>query len=243
MKKTLRIAVCEDTQSELDSLLAILDASKIPLTYTVFRTGEELLQIYQVNSFDLIFMDIYMGGLTGIETVAELRKIDEAVNIAFTTTCLDFTLESYRLDALKYIEKPVRPRAINELLQLVQLKVENVPKLTVTIKGHEVQIPLTEILCIEQKGNYFFIHRLGDEPIKVAGKIPPLLDQLDPDAFYQCHKSYIVHFAFVKALNKEFLMFEMMEGDNVHIKRDGFWKTKKAYEDYLFTKARRIPHE
>jgi len=68
--------------------------------------------------FDLIFMDIYLDGLSGVETVWRGRERDEFVPAAFTTSSLDFALDSYRLNVEKYLEKPVSQKAVDEILAL-----------------------------------------------------------------------------------------------------------------------------
>ena len=119
---TLNVAICEDNRLELTYLLNIINESTIPTTCTTFNSGEDFIKDYEVGVYDLIYMDIYMKGMTGIDTIKTIREVDPNVLVAFTTTSLDFTLESYRLDAIKYIEKPVSKKAVTDLLELALLK-------------------------------------------------------------------------------------------------------------------------
>ena len=75
-----------------------------------FASSEELLEAFRPGGFDLLLMDIYMDGMTGVEAVRKIREMDETIPIAFTTTSTEHTLESYRLSVLKYLEKPVRQK-------------------------------------------------------------------------------------------------------------------------------------
>ncbi|MEG0895540.1 MAG: LytTR family DNA-binding domain-containing protein, partial [Oscillospiraceae bacterium] len=149
--ETLKIAICEDTHSEEEKLLALLNKSDIPTSCTVFTSGEALLKTYEPQAFDLLLMDIYMGGITGVETVSKIREIDEDVPVAFITTSTDHALESYRLSALKYIEKPFKQKDIEEILTLAQLKKSNVPSLVIKKNGIEEKIPFSQILYLEQQ--------------------------------------------------------------------------------------------
>ncbi len=101
MELPLQIAICEDLPEELARLRGILEQSKISHEIEYFASGETFLAGFQLHRYDLIFMDIYMGGMTGIETAAEVRKIDSKVAIVFTTSSLEYALESYRLGAMK----------------------------------------------------------------------------------------------------------------------------------------------
>ena len=140
---TLNIAICEDNRLELTYLLDIINESDIPTTCTTFNSGEDFIKDYEVGVYDLIYMDIYMKGITGIDTIKTIREMDPNVLVAFTTTSLDFTLESYRLDAIKYIEKPVSKKAVTDLLELALLKVKSKPCFTIKQDGNQISIPFS----------------------------------------------------------------------------------------------------
>lgn len=241
--KYLNIAICEDNLDEQKHLLHIISNSKFMTKVTVFNCGKSLLSEFQAGKFDMIFMDIYMNGITGIETVTAIREIDENVSIAFTTTSTDHTLESYRLDAIKYIEKPVKEKSILKLLELVLLKKENTPELVLKIKGQTSCIPFERILYIEQKSHTLHLFLTGDELFKANEKIDSIIKQFEGQSFLRCHKSYLVNFFYVKNLDKELMVFAMKNGKNVHIRRESMSKARKAFEAYLFKMARGLDNE
>lgn len=236
--ENLQIAVCEDSIEEQDRILYILENSNFPVEITVFNCGEPLLENYIAGKFDLIFMDIYMTGISGVETVTQIRKFDENVPIAFTTTSTDHTLESYRLNALKYIEKPVQERAVYELLELAQLRKKNAPHLTLKIRGKEVAIQFEKIVHIEQKSHNIFLLLTGGEIIKANERLEHIEPQFEGRDFFRCHKSFLVNLSYVKNLDKELMVFIMKEGKNVHIRRDSMVIARKAFETHLFKMSR-----
>src|SRR5699024_1320048 len=131
----LRLAICDDLPEEREALLALLEQAPIATVCAQFASSEELLEAFRPGGFDLLLMDIYMDGMTGVEAVRKIREMDETIPIAFTTTSTEHTLESYRLSVLKYLEKPVRQKDINDLLHLVKLQRDSVPRLTVRQNG------------------------------------------------------------------------------------------------------------
>jgi len=129
MSDVLKIAVCEDETDQRNRLLALLDESSIKNTYSVFENGEKLLKVFERGKYDLILMDIYMDSeLSGIETVKLIRKKDKDISVAFVTTSKDHALESYRLSAIKYIEKPYSKENIENTLRLALLKSRMYPR-------------------------------------------------------------------------------------------------------------------
>lgn len=238
--ESLQIGLCEDRIEEQDRILHILENSNFPVKITVFNCGEELLENYTERKFDLIFMDIYMTGISGVETVTQIRKFDEHVPIAFTTTSTDHTLESYRLNALKYIEKPVKEKAVYELLELAQLRKKNTPHLTLKIRGKEVAIQFEKIVHIEQKSHNIFLLLTGGEIIKVHERLENIESQFEGRDFFRCHKSFLVNLSYVKNLDKELMIFIMKKGKNVHIRRESMVIARKSFETYLFKMSRSV---
>lgn len=123
----LRLAICDDLPEEREALLALLEQAPIATVCAQFASSEELLEAFRPGGFELLLMDIYMDGMTGVEAVRKIREMDETIPIAFTTTSTEHTLESYRLSVLKYLEKPVRQKDINDLLHLVKLQRDSAP--------------------------------------------------------------------------------------------------------------------
>lgn len=234
----LYIAVCEDSITEQEQLLAILKRSEIPTEITFFTNGEDFLTVYQQGNYDLLLMDIYMNGINGVEAVTEIRKTDQTLPIAFVTTSTDHALESYRLDAIKYIEKPVNEKAILELLKFTLFKKEREPRLMLKVGGENRTLPFGRILYVEQKDHALFFYLLGGEVLRITGKLNKIEPQFEGQPFFRCHKSYLVNLSHVMELDKGFLMFVMNEGSKVYIRRESLSKAKKAYEAHLFATVR-----
>ncbi len=240
MPETLRIAVCDDTAKERENLAAILADTKIKNVAYFFVSGEEFLNSYEANKYDLIFMDIYMEQQTGVDVVTEIRKIEEDVPVAFATTSKEHALDSYRLDVIKYLEKPLQKNSVEAVLRLAKEKKENVPKLTIHVNSNTINIPFFEIVYLEQIASKVSIHKTDGTTIYFRAKLTNLIEDLDEDIFFPCHKSYIVNFSHVVSLDKELLLFEMKGGGNVYIRRNTLSAARKAYENYLFSKVRGI---
>lgn len=236
--EALRVAICEDSPAEQDNLLALIEKSGVSARCDVFNSGEDFLASYQPGTYGLIFMDIYMGALSGVETVAAIRKADENVPVAFVTSSTEHTLESYRLGVLRYIEKPVTEKAVCKLLEFARLKQESAPRLVLKIDGQEVGIPFDRIVYAEQKAHHLVLYLTGGEVVQAVERLDVVAPQFEGQAFFRCHKSYLVNLACIQNFDRALLVFRMKEGSNVHIRRESMGEARKAYENYLFSKAR-----
>ena len=236
--ESLRLAICDDLPEEREKLLALLEQAPIATNCTQFGSSEELLEAFRPGKFDLLLMDIYMDGMTGVEAVQKIREMDEAIPIAFTTTSTEHTLESYRLSVLKYLEKPVRQKDIDDLLRLVKLQKDSAPRLAIQQNGKTQKLPLSELMVLEQQGHHVVLSLKGGSTIQLYGKLSDLLPQLEGQPFFCPHKSYCVNLAFVRRINEEYQCYKMSDGKNVPISRANRAGARRAWEDYLFARTR-----
>ena len=234
----LNLAICDDLPKEREALLALLEQAPIATNCTQFGSGEELLEAFSPNTFDLLLMDIYMDGMTGVEAVQKIREMDEHIPIAFTTTSTEHALESYRLSVLKYLEKPVKQKDLDDLLHLVKLQRDSAPRLTIRQNGETQRLPLSELMVLEQQGHHVVLSLKGGSTIQLYGKLSDLLPQLEGQPFFCPHKSYCVNLAFVRRINEEYQCYKMSDGKNVPISRTNWAKAKRAWEDFLFAQTR-----
>lgn len=237
----LRIAICDDMEDDAEKLSAMLKECKTPAVCEIFSSGEALLEAYRPQKYDLLLTDIYMGGMSGVDAVAKIREIDEDIPVAFITTSTEFTLQSYRLSALKYIEKPVQLRDLEDILNLAMLKRDNAPHLLLHKNGREYAIPFYQILYLEQQNHLLHIYLKNGSSEQFYEKLSAVLPQLEEQGFFSPHKSFAVNLAFVRDIDTDYRCFIMVNDKNIPIRRESMGKAKKALEAYLFRKTRGCP--
>ena len=107
----LRCAIVEDSPRELEHLkecLARYSAERdIPLETTAFGDAASFLEHYRAD-YDIVFMDIELPGINGMEAAHRLREIDQQVILIFVTNMAQFAVKGYEVDALDYIIKPAQ---------------------------------------------------------------------------------------------------------------------------------------
>ncbi|MEA5060439.1 Transcriptional regulatory protein YpdB [bioreactor metagenome] len=239
MKEELHIGVCEDEGAAAQHLLSCIEESGIPAHCVAFTSSEELLAEFRQGLYDILFIDIYLTGMTGVEAAAKIREVDEDTMMAFTTSSTDHTLESYRLGALKYLEKPVKAKDVRETLELALLKRKTRRYLSLLIGGGLKDIPVNTILYFEQRDHAVMVHTTaGVYRTSQRVKLSDIEEKVPFASFLRCHRSYIVNLHYVMELNKELRVFSMKNGDKVYIRRQSLKAASDAFEAYLFQTAR-----
>lgn len=123
----MKIAITDDNTDDIELLSSLicscLKNNNIEDVQIVkFTNGTDLLKCLKNIIFDIIFLDIYMTGINGIETAEMIRSINSSVKIVFITTSNDFASESFNVNASHYILKPIDILKIDKMLRRVLLE-------------------------------------------------------------------------------------------------------------------------
>ncbi|WP_231459116.1 MULTISPECIES: LytTR family DNA-binding domain-containing protein [unclassified Pedobacter] len=172
-------------------------ASKVPFVElsAVFTNAFEAITYLQHNRVDLIFLDIKMPDISGIDF---LKSLSNPPMVVFTTAYTEHAVQSFELDAVDYLLKPFSLsrflKACNkahELFNLRNNKAEEKPEYIFVKDGYEqIKVALSDILYIEASGNYTQI-QLRDKLISSRITINDLADLL-PKNFIRCHRAFII---------------------------------------------------
>lgn len=238
MDEPLHIAVCEDNPEDMELLFSYIRESKMNIRGDRFFSGEDLLKEFLPGKYDLIFLDIYMKGMCGIDAAAKIRKIDHTITLAFTTSSIEHTLESYRLKAASYLEKPVKQDDVQEILSLVLAKHNTASYITLLIEGTNRSLPVDSILYFELQNHAVMVYT-HNEILRTSQSVK--LDHIEPmlpEYYFRCHHSYIVNLSYVNDIDRELAVFIMQNKSRVHIRRRDIQKAVRTYEHYLFSMAR-----
>ena len=107
----LKIAVCDDSPLFLELAIKFInkwsEERQFPVSISSYNNGDDLLAANAEERMDIIFLDIIMPLLNGMDTARELRQTDKAVKIIFLTSSPEFALESYEVKAQGYVLKPI----------------------------------------------------------------------------------------------------------------------------------------
>jgi DNA-binding LytR/AlgR family response regulator len=172
-----------------------MHAARVPFLNlkATFTDAFEAIPYLQQNKIDLLFLDIKMPDISGIEFINILQKVPMVV---FTTAYSEYAVKGFELDAIDYLLKPFSlarfTKSCNKALEISQLTKENSPEYIFLKTGYEEEkVLFDDILYIEAEGNYMsFI--LKNKKLLSRQSISETLNLLPPNQFTRIHRSYIV---------------------------------------------------
>ncbi|MCZ4225496.1 LytR/AlgR family response regulator transcription factor [Pedobacter rhodius] len=173
-------------------------ASKVPFVEltAVYTNAFEAISYLQANKIDLIFLDIKMPDISGIDF---LKSLTSPPMVIFTTAYTEHAVQSFELDAVDYLLKPFSLsrflKACNkaqELFNLRNQRTETKSEYIFVKDGYEqIKVELNEILYVEASGNYTQI-QLENKLLSSRITINDLAELLPKTDFIRCHRAFIV---------------------------------------------------
>ena len=171
--------------------------------------GEDALVELTTNSYDIVFLDINMPILNGIDL---LEKLEQKPAVIVTTAYTDFAFDAYQNDAVDYLQKPISverfAKAVAKaIIYAHKRKLEATKFLTVKIDGFKQKISQEEIIYCQSMGNFtrFFLKN-NPKPVIVNQSLAHQLTQLNPELFIQIHRTCIVNKSFITRRKENLLL-------------------------------------
>jgi DNA-binding LytR/AlgR family response regulator len=230
----MNIAVCEDNAKDAALICGCLREHFDKYGYVgeiqAFDSGEALLAAFSGGAFDAVFLDIYMGGMTGLETAKKMRDVDSSFALIFITSSKAHALEAFGLRACAYVPKPVERGGINLAFeQCRSVFIKNARFIKVTSGRETIKIPLVRIYYAEVYGNNVLIYT-GQGVIETRMTLDELEKGLG-EQFLRCHRSHIVNLNYVeKVLEHDILM---RNGDKVPMRQRGRMEIRDAHATFI----------
>ncbi len=236
------IALCDDDERELDIIEGFLTAYlelKEMEEYRIdrFRSAEELLAGITEKEYspDLLLLDIFMSGKTGVEAAEELRRQECGTFIVFLTTSKEYALEAYGVDALQYLVKPLDKGRFFHAMEIVfqQMKKTEEEQIVMKVAGGGIrQMKPDDIVYCESQKNYQMLY-FDTEECRVRMTARELWEMLEHfTQFSRCGRSYILNLNHVISVEKEEILLD--NECRIFIPRNVSAEFKKIYFSYYF---------
>ena len=199
------IAICDDEQNQTAYLRGLVSSwaqnRSLGATVRDFGSAEAFLFAFDEDKgYDILLLDIQMGGMDGVTLARTIRATNKEVQIIFITGYMEYIADGYDVEALHYLLKPVTGEKLSAVLdRAVEKLARNEHALFISHAGESVRIPLYEIRCLEVRQNYVTVHARGEYMVrKTLGEVEKELD----DGFYRLGRSYIVNLKAIRKVTK-----------------------------------------
>lgn len=199
------IAICDDRAEDAQHVRELTEAwarsRGATLQTELFSSAESFLFRYEEDhSFDLLLLDVEMGGMDGVTMARRVRRGNEAVQIVFITGYSDYIAEGYDVAALHYLMKPVNREKLFAVLDRAEEKLrKNEKLLTLSVGGETVRVPIYQIRYADVYGNYVTLHGQSDLTVKMT--LGELEKQLD-ERFYRAGRSLLVNLTCIRCVTR-----------------------------------------
>jgi len=226
----LNIAVVDDEKVIREQIGGLIDKQMPDCYLESYATGEELLAAGK--RFDIVFLDIQMDGMDGIEVARMLREEQDEIVLIFVTGNRDYVFEALDLYAFHYLLKPVDEGKFSKVLARAAGEVaKKKEKKGLFIKKRNLTLDQADILYIESRAKKVEIHTARSKDIiEIYATMEELEGQLGED-FYRCHRAYLVNMAHITEYDSDSIT--ITNGDKIYLTKKKYGDFVKAYMWYL----------
>ncbi len=200
----LSIAICDDEKVQINSLKkaveCYLDLKGLKYNIAEFNSGEALINSTFKEYYDIIFLDIEMTGLNGVETARKIRRNQNRSIIIFVTAYPDFVFQGYEVRALNYILKPYKTEKIMQVLYSALEEIDDITNIfyAVELKGGTQKLNLSKtIYFVSDKRKVCAV--TDRDKIEFYKKLNELEKEL-PNFFIRIHQRYLVNINYVTSV-------------------------------------------
>lgn len=236
----ISVMICDDLEEERAAMARMVDSygrrHGLAIQIEGAAGGEELLAQWAPGRWDLVFLDIFMPGLSGVETARRLRAADRTCALVFATTSQEHGLESFELQVMDYLVKPVGQAAVDQAMDwFVGQEAARLRLLRVGTEGEEdaETVRVGEVDYIEICRHTAVVRAAG-RVYEVRRTMDALEEELNDSRFFRCHRSYLVNLDRVRQIDHK--DFVMESGDRVPISSKCAAEARRRFQEWLLAK-------
>lgn len=207
MNEVLTCVIVEDEVMAMKSLQRLCEKTDVLRMVGSFSTGEEAQVFLESTAVDLIFLDIEMPGMSGIDLLDSLSYLPQ---IIFTTNNQEYAYEAFEYDVTDFLKKPILPVRLARSIEKAVERNKQLNNIAIASKSAEIyvksdkkyiRVPYDDIHYFENAGDYVKI--ITDTITHVVhGSLKSINNRLDHPRFFKVHRSFIVNLGRVKDIEE-----------------------------------------
>nr|WP_294524814.1 LytTR family DNA-binding domain-containing protein [uncultured Blautia sp.] len=239
----MNIALIDDMPQALTHTQELIrqfaSSCNMDFSITCYSSSEELLADFTPHKYSILFIDIYMDGLTGIEAAQQIRLQDDSCLIIFLTSSNDHLPQAFRCHAFDYLQKPATQEDISRVLRdAMRLLRTEIQYLEFTCSRQTIRVPYTEIVSIlsddhrtivtDHKGNRY-------DPLIGFSKLTAPLE--NESRFCLINRGILVNMDYISGFDSNLCI--LSGGQKLPVSTRRISKIRQQWEDYTFSSIRR----
>lgn len=232
----LRVAIVDDLAMDAQGLQTDLEEiakDHFQLACECFSSGESFLARFSRGAFDLIFMDIRMDGISGIDAARAAREADPRCLIVFLTTSPDYAFQSFPMHPFDYLLKPVTPPGIQKLIsEALRVLDTPEPEIEVRLPRRTLRLPLSSIrYAVAQNHVTLLVTSEGEyRSLSTFGEMQSVL--LQDARFLLCNRGVIINMDAVHQFEDDCI--RMTDGTQFSVRQKSKSQLFSAFTQYQF---------
>lgn len=211
----MKVAIVEDEKLHGELLSRYIvewgENQKEKLLLKQYEKAEAFLFEWEELEFDVVFLDIQMPGMNGMELARNIRQRNQRIGIVFTTGVDAYMQDGYEVEALYYLLKPIRQEKVEECLDKVKRRAPAGEYWIVHLLTDEVRkIMISEINYVEARKHTCELCLNGGSRVAIRENLSEAEQFLKGNDFMKCHRSYLVQLGRIHQIGKELIYFDDM---------------------------------
>ena len=232
VRNLIQIAVVDDEKIIQEQIKNLIEESMPGSNPDSFRTGEGLLT--SEKQLDIVFLDIQLEGMNGIDTAKMFRKKQPETVLIFITGSKEYVFQAFDVLAFHYLLKPIQKEKFKEVFSRAIMEAEKRKKqkqesLFIKTRNRSFTIDKDSILYVESRAKKAEIHTLK-EILEIYASMNGLEKQLGK-GFYRCHRGYLVNMAYITEYNNDSILLK--NGETIYLAKEKYHEFVKEYMRYL----------
>lgn len=235
----ISIALCDDEVKYLDyyesKIKEISLKHKLMVETIRFKNGESLLFYLEDHpkKFDIIYLDILTGGITGIDTALAIRKFNEVAKIIFLTSSESYVYNAFDAKATNYLIKNLHDSKFEEIFLSTVKSLNSIHKENINFKSQqgETSFKLSDITHFESHKRLVLVHLNNQTVHEFYYKLSDLTQELENKDFILIHRSFLVNLQYIQKISKNEIL--LTNHIKLPLSRNLTTVVKSRYMEYL----------
>ena len=234
----MRIAICDDNSVDLNAMREVFHRTAPEHVVEAYSDGRKLLDaIAGGRAYDLLFLDIIMPGITGMELAREAGRIAPDLPVVFLTDSEAYALEAFSVNALHYILKPMTEPTLKECLNRLEERRGARQRVhIISSSGTRQMLYADEIQYAQSDAHYYDLHLKDGTVIKVRMTQKEIRNTLG-DSFLLVSRGLVVNPEFIRQLGPKSCILK--DGREILLSRGNVEEIHSAYAAYVFSRLSR----